>query len=164
MTGLASAGAGAVVFRLVICRFYTPNHVMTLCKFALNHHDMLPISQKFKNVDDYISAFPPSTQAILQELRATIKKAAPKAEEVISYNMPGYKLNGMLVWYAGYKSHIGFYPKPSGLQTFQKELAGYKSSKGAVQFPIDQPMPLHLVTKIVKFRIKENAAAADKKK
>jgi uncharacterized protein YdhG (YjbR/CyaY superfamily) len=125
---------------------------------------MLPVSQKFSTVDDYISAFPPAMQAILQELRATIKKAAPKAEEVISYNMPGYKLNGMLVWYAGYKNHIGFYPKPSGLQTFQKELAGYKGSKGAVQFPIDQPMPLNLVTKIVKFRIKENAATAGKKK
>lgn len=125
---------------------------------------MLPPSQKFSSVDEYIAVFPPGTQAILQELRQTIKKAAPKAEEVISYNMPGYKLNGMLVWYAGYKNHIGFYPKPSGLKAFEKELSGYKSSKGAVQFPIDKPMPLSLVTKIVKMRIKENAEAAGKKK
>ena len=125
---------------------------------------MLPPSQKFSNVDEYIAVFPPGTQAILQELRQTIKKAAPKAEEVISYNMPGYKLNGMLVWYAGYKNHIGFYPKPSGLKAFEKELSGYKSSKGAVQFPIDKPMPLSLVTRIVKMRIKENAEDADKKK
>lgn len=125
---------------------------------------MILPSQKFSNVDEYIAVFPPGTQTILQEIRQAIKKAAPKAEEVISYNMPGYKLNGMLVWYAGYKNHIGFYPKPSGLKAFQKELSGFKSSKGAVQFPIDQPMPLSLVTKIVKMRIKENAEAADKKK
>jgi uncharacterized protein YdhG (YjbR/CyaY superfamily) len=125
---------------------------------------MLLPSQKFSSVDEYIAVFPPATQSILQELRQTIKKAAPQAEEVISYNMPGYKLNGMLVWYAGYKNHIGFYPKPSGLKAFEKELSGYKSSKGAVQFPIDKPMPLSLVTKIVKMRIKENAEAADKKK
>lgn len=125
---------------------------------------MLPVSQKFKTVDEYISAFPPATQALLQEIRATIKKTAPKAEEVISYNMPGYKLQGMLVWFAGYKNHIGFYPKPSGLKAFEKELSGYKSSKGAVQFPIDEPLPLSLVSKVVKMRIKENAEAADKKK
>ena len=117
---------------------------------------MLPVSQKFNTVDEYISAFPPATQALLQQMRATIKKTAPKAEEVISYNMPGYKLQGMLVWFAGYKNHIGFYPKPSGLKAFEKELSGYKSSKGAVQFPIDEPLPLSLVTKIVKMRIKEN--------
>lgn len=121
-------------------------------------------SQKFRDTDEYIAAFPPETQAILQELRQTIKKAAPKAEEVISYNMPGYKQQGMLVWYAGYKNHIGFYPKPSGLFEFRKELSAYKSSKGAVQFPIDKPLPLNLITKMVKFRLKENAEAADKKK
>lgn len=118
---------------------------------------MLPVSQKFSTVDDYIAVFPPAIQAKLQEMRATIKKAAPKAEEVISYNMPGYKLDGMLVWFAGYKNHIGFYPKPSGLKAFEKELAGYKSSKGAVQFPIDEPLPLSLVSKMVKMRVKENS-------
>lgn len=119
---------------------------------------------KFSTVDEYIAAFPPETQSILRELRATIRKAAPKAVEAISYNMPGYKLNGPLVWFAGYKNHIGFYPKPSGLLAFKKELAGYKSSKGAVQFPIDKPMPLSLVSKMVKYRIKENTETAARKK
>jgi uncharacterized protein YdhG (YjbR/CyaY superfamily) len=119
---------------------------------------------KFKTVQEYLSAQPASVKAMLQELRATIKKAAPDAKEVISYNMPGYKLQGMLVWFAGYKNHIGFYPRPSGLEAFKKELSVYKSSKGAVQFPLDQPLPLALVTKIVKFRIKENAEEAIMKK
>lgn len=114
--------------------------------------------EKFKTVDQYISTFPPETQALLQQMREAILKAAPKAQETISYNMPGYRLNGMLVWFAGYKNHIGFYPKPSALKTFSKELSMYKSSKGAVQFPIDKPLPISLVTKMVKHRIKENAA------
>ena len=125
---------------------------------------MQATTPKFKTVDEYFAALPPSTQKILQALRAAIRKAAPRAEEVISYNMPAFKLQGMLVWYAAYKNHIGFYPKPSGLKAFSKEIAAYKSSKGAVQFPIDEPLPLGLVSKIVKLRIKENAEAAAKKK
>jgi uncharacterized protein YdhG (YjbR/CyaY superfamily) len=111
---------------------------------------------KFKTVDEYISTFPPGIQALLEQMREAIGKAAPKAEETISYNMPGFRLSGMLVWFAGYKNHIGFYPKPSALEAFKKELSVYKSSKGAVQFPIDKPLPLGLVSKMVKFRVKEN--------
>ena len=91
-------------------------------------------------------------------MRATIKKAAPKAEEVISYSMPAFKLNGMLCWYAAFKNHIGFYPRVSGIETFKKDIEKYKWAKGSVQFPMDKPLPLALVTKIVKFRVKENAA------
>jgi uncharacterized protein YdhG (YjbR/CyaY superfamily) len=108
------------------------------------------------SVDEYISTFPEDKQKLLQQLRSAIVKAAPGAEEVISYGMPGYKLNGMLVWFAGYTHHIGFYPKPSALVKFKKEISGYKSSKGAVQFPLDKKLPLSLVTEIVKFRLKEN--------
>jgi len=113
--------------------------------------------EKFSTVDEYISTFPPATQALLQQMRDTIHKAAPKAEETISYNMPGFRLGGMLVWFAGYKNHIGFYPKPSALKAFSKELSIYKSSKGAVQFPLDKPLPVGLITKMVKLRVKENA-------
>jgi uncharacterized protein YdhG (YjbR/CyaY superfamily) len=116
------------------------------------------------NTDDYIASFPKDTQKLLKQLRATIKKAAPKAEETISYQMPTYKLNGALVHFAGYEKHIGFYPTPSAIAVFKKELSGYKTSKGAVQFPVEEPLPLALVTKIVKFRVKEDSEVAKKKK
>jgi len=93
-------------------------------------------------------------------LRKTIKTAAPAAEEVISYNMPAIKQNGILVYYAAYKAHIGFYPTPSAIEAFKKELSKYESSKGAVRFPLDQPLPLSLITRIVKFRIKLNQEKA----
>ena len=115
---------------------------------------------KYKTVQEYLSAQPAPVKAMLQQMRSTIKEAAPEAEEVISYNMPAFKLNGMLVWYAAFKNHIGFYPRPSGLEAFKKEIAIYKSTKGAVQFPMDQPLPLPLVTKIVKYRVKENKEEA----
>jgi len=108
---------------------------------------------KFKNADEYISVFPATTQKILQELRSIIKKAAPQAEEVISYNMPAYKLSSVLVYFAGYENHIGFYPTPSALEAFKKEISVYKNSKGAVQFPIDKPLPTALITKMVQFRV-----------
>ena len=110
----------------------------------------------FDSTAEYISTFPKGTQKILKELRATIKAAAPKAEEKISYQMPAFALNGNLVWFAAYENHIGFYPTPSGIQAFKKELSIYKSAKGSVQFPIDKPLPLKLVGKIVKFRVAEN--------
>ncbi len=112
-----------------------------------------------KNTDDYIRQFPEKQQAALEQIRKTIKAAAPAAEEVISYQMPAYQLNGMLVYFAGYENHVGFYPTPSGIEAFKKELAVYKGAKGSVQFPIDQQLPLGLIKKIVQFRIKENAAA-----
>ncbi len=114
-----------------------------------------------KSVDDCIATYPPSTQKLMKQVRATIKKAAPKAEELISYGMPAYKLNGKaLVYFAGYKNHIGFYATPTGHREFKTELAKYKQGKGSVQFPIDEPMPLKLIEKIVKFRVKENNAKA----
>lgn len=109
-----------------------------------------------KSIDEYIERFPENVQTILQKLRATIKKAAPGAEEVISYQMPAFKYHGVLVYFAGYKNHIGFYPTSSPMKVFKKELAGYKTSKGAIQFPIEKAIPLTLVKDIVKFRIKEN--------
>jgi uncharacterized protein YdhG (YjbR/CyaY superfamily) len=111
---------------------------------------------KPNNIDDYIAGFPKETQKILQQIRATIKKAAPGAEEVISYGMPAFKLNGLLVWFAAYSKHIGFYPRVTAINAFQKELSIYKGAKGSVQFPLDKPMPLKLITKIVKYRVKEN--------
>jgi|SRR5215471_6486323 len=110
----------------------------------------------FKTVDEYFSALPKKQRDILEGLRKTITQVAPQAEEVISYNMPAFKWNGMLVWYAAYKEHIGLYPRPSAMEAFKKELAGYKTSKGAIQFPIEDGIPAILVKKIVKFRLKEN--------
>lgn len=108
------------------------------------------------DVSSYIQQFPASIQNRLQQLRKTIKAAAPKAEEIISYGMPAYKYNGVLVYFAGYKNHIGFYGTPSGHEAFEKELAVYKTGKGSVQFPPDKPLPLAVITKIVKFRVKQN--------
>jgi uncharacterized protein YdhG (YjbR/CyaY superfamily) len=111
---------------------------------------------KPNNVNEYIEGFPKATQTLLKQLRATIKKAAPDAEELISYQMPAYKNNGPLVYFAAYKNHIGFYPTGQGISAFKKELSVYKGSKGAVQFPLDEKLPLDLITKIVKYRVKQN--------
>ncbi|MFH1197876.1 MAG: DUF1801 domain-containing protein [bacterium] len=115
-----------------------------------------------QSIDEYIIMFPKEIQTKLESLRQTIRKAAPEAEEAISYQMPTFKLNGNLVHFAAYKNHIGFYPTPSGIEAFKKELSIYKSSKGAVQFPIDKKLPLDLVSKIVKYRVKENLAMKKK--
>ena len=115
----------------------------------------------YKTVDEYISQFSPGLQEILQTLRKTIQTAAPDAQEKISWGMPAYVLNGYLVFFAAHKHHIGFYPAgTSGIEAFKRELAEYKSSKGAVQFPLDQPLPFELISKIVKFRVDENTAQA----
>ncbi|HTF05608.1 MAG TPA: DUF1801 domain-containing protein [Bacteroidia bacterium] len=112
---------------------------------------------KAANVTEYIASFPKETQRILKQFRATIKKIAPEAEESIGYGMPAYKLNGRpLIYFAGYEHHIGFYATPTGHSKFKKELSVYKQGKGSVQFPLDKSMPLDLVAKIVKFRVKEN--------
>jgi uncharacterized protein YdhG (YjbR/CyaY superfamily) len=110
----------------------------------------------YSTVDEYIAASPKEVRQLLKQMRATIKAAAPKAEELISYGMPGYKYHGMLVYFAVYKNHIGFYATPRGHKAFVKELAKYKQGKGSVQFPVEEPLPLSLITKIVKFRVKEN--------
>jgi uncharacterized protein YdhG (YjbR/CyaY superfamily) len=112
--------------------------------------------KKFRTVDEYLSTFPKQVRDILGGLRETIRQAAPQAEEVISYNMPAFKCNGMLVWYAAHTDHIGFYPRASAILAFKRELARYKTSKGAIQFPLQEVIPANLVKKIVKFRVKEN--------
>ncbi len=116
------------------------------------------------SVEEYIKQFPATVQVALQQLRKTIKAAAPKAEEIISYKMPAYKYHGMLVYFAGYKNHIGFYAAPTGHEAFKKELSVYKSGKGSVQFPIDTPLPLALIKKIVQFRMAQNETKASEKK
>lgn len=115
------------------------------------------------SIDAYIASFPAAVQHQLQELRATIRAAAPEAEEAISYQMPTFRLHGNLVHFAAYKSHIGFYPAPSGIAAFQERLSRYKGAKGSVQFPLGQPLPLDLVAEIVRFRVAENIAAAELK-
>ena len=116
-----------------------------------------------KTIDEYIAGFPPDVQKILEKIRTTIKKAAPDAEETISYQMPAFTLNGNLVYFAGFKNHIGFYPVPTGIEKFKKELSVYKQGKGSVQFPLDKPIPYGLISKIVRFRVKENLARAKAK-
>jgi len=117
---------------------------------------------KKNEIENYIHSFPKNTQKQLQQIRKTIIKTAPQAEELISYKMPAYKYWGMLVYFAGYEKHIGFYPTSSGIRNFKTEISEYKNSVGAVQFPLDKPLPLGLITKIVKFRIKENLTNAKK--
>ena len=124
---------------------------------------MKPASAAPQTIDEYIDGFPPDVQAILRKMRETIRKAAPKAEEAINYQMPTYVLHGNLVHFAAFKSHIGFYPTPSGIEKFKDEIATYTWAKGSVQFPLDRPIPYALVTKIVKFRVKEVAAKAEAK-
>jgi uncharacterized protein YdhG (YjbR/CyaY superfamily) len=114
-------------------------------------------------IDAYIATFSDEMQRKLQELREVIRAAAPEATEKISYQMPTFYLNGNLVHFAAYKQHIGFYPTPSGTEHFQKELSPYKTSKGTVQFPLDQPIPFDLVTKMVNFRVAENKQKALRK-
>ena len=110
----------------------------------------------FNTIDEYIAQFPEDIQTILLEIRSVIQEAAPQATEKISYQMPTFYLNGNLVHFAVFKNYIGFYPDPSGIEQFKKELSSYKSGKGNVQFPLDQPMPYDLIRKIVLFRVEEN--------
>ena len=118
-----------------------------------------------KDIDDYIAGFPEDVQEIMQKIRTTIKKAAPKAEETISYKMPTFNLNGhYLVYFAAYKKHIGMYPVPAGDEAFNQEIEAYQSGKGTLQFPLDQPIPYKLIRKIVKFRVKESLEKTKSKK
>lgn len=116
------------------------------------------------NVDEYIAGFPKEVQAILTSIRRAIQRSAPQATETISYAMPTYVLHTNLVHFAAFKNHIGFYPVPSGIRHFQKELSQYKMGKGSIQFPLNEPMPLALISEIVKFRVKENEEKAARKK
>ncbi len=117
----------------------------------------------FTSIDEYIATFPKDIQKKLEEMRATIKAAAPEAEEKISYQMPTFFLNGNLVHFAAHTNHIGFYPTPSGIEAFKKELSIYEGAKGSVQFPLEKPLPLKLVSKIVKYRVAENLTKAASK-
>lgn len=120
---------------------------------------------KAKNVDEYIAAFPKKQQQLLKQIRKTIKTAAPTAEESISYGMPAYKyMSRPLVYFGGYENHIGFYATPTGNIIFKKDLAAYKTGKGSIQFPVDKPLPLALITRIVKYRLMENEEKAMAKK
>jgi uncharacterized protein YdhG (YjbR/CyaY superfamily) len=109
--------------------------------------------KKFLTVQEYINSFPPLTRKKLVEIRRLIRKNAPGAEEGFSYGVPAFKLNGNYILYAGFKNHVGFYPTPSAMQKFEKELALFDTSKGTVRFPIDKPLPIDLIAKIVKFRV-----------
>ena len=121
----------------------------------------------YSKIDAYIAAFPEEVQAILKKIRTTIQNAAPDGEETINYGIPTFTLKGNLVHFAGFKKHIGFYPTPTGIDKFKKELSVYEGAKGSVQFPLDKPIPYDLISKIVKFRVQENlerAALKGKKK
>lgn len=124
---------------------------------------MTPYTSSYNNIDEYIAGFPQDIQAILQKIRATIREAAPEAVEAISYQMPTFKLKGNLVHFAAWKTHIGFYPTPSGITHFEAELSPYERSKGAVHFPLNQPIPYDLIRKIVLVRVQENLEKAEAK-
>jgi len=108
-----------------------------------------------QNIDEYIAAFPLDVRQVLQDVRAAIRAAAPEAEEAMKYGIPTFVLGGNLVHFGGFKTHVGFYPTPSGIEAFKQELSGYQSAKGSVQFPLDRPMPLRLIGRIVKFRVRQ---------
>lgn len=118
----------------------------------------------FSSIDEYISEFPPDIQKIPNQIRTAIKKAAPKATEIISYGMPAFKQNKVLVYFAVGKNHIGFYPTPNPIKIFSKELDTFKTSKGAVQLPLDRKIPLALISKITKFRVREDLKSLQKHK
>lgn len=117
-----------------------------------------------KDIDEYIAGFPPEVQETLQQIRRTIREAAPDAQEKISYQMPTFALKGNLVHFAAYKGHIGFYPTPSGIERFKDALSAYELSKGTVRFPLDGPIPFELIGEIVRFRVRENLERAEAKR
>ncbi|MDB5155839.1 MAG: hypothetical protein JWR50_546 [Mucilaginibacter sp.] len=121
-------------------------------------------AEQAKTIDEYIAGYPDDVQQLLQTIRTTIHNAAPQAEEAIAYGIPTFKFNGNLVHFGGYKNHIGFYPAPMGIEAFKEETAQYEAGKGTLQFPVDQPMPLELIEKIVKFRVEKNLAKGKVKK
>jgi len=125
---------------------------------------LLSSKNNFQTIDEYIKSFPRDVQKKLESIRQTIKKFAPEAEEMISYQIPTFKLNGPLIYFAGFKNHVSVNPAPRSVPEFKKELSAYKGGKGTVQFPLDKPIPLSLIKKIVKYRLKENSAKTTKKR
>jgi uncharacterized protein YdhG (YjbR/CyaY superfamily) len=123
---------------------------------------MSKAKQNYKTIDAYIKTFPEDIQEVLQTIRQTIKKAAPESEEVISYKMPAFKQKSILVWFAAFKNHIGFFPKVNAIKKFEKELLKYETSKGTIRFPLDKKIPLGLISKITKFRVKEELEKTNK--
>ena len=115
-----------------------------------------------KNVDEYISGFSPEVQAILEKVRLTIRKAAPGAQETISYRIPAFRLHGILVYFAAFKKHIGLYPPVRGDEGLEKAVSPYAGVKGNLQFPLDKPIPYSLIARIVKFRVKQNSSKAER--
>jgi uncharacterized protein YdhG (YjbR/CyaY superfamily) len=122
------------------------------------------IENKANNIDEYISGFPKDIQILLEQIRAVVRKEAPEAQEVISYGMPAFKFYGILIYFAAFKNHIGFFPTASGIRKFQNELTDYQCSKGTIQLPYIKPLPIELIRKIVKFRVQENLEKAESKK
>ncbi len=116
-----------------------------------------------RTIDDYIAGFPDDVREILEKIRMTIREAAPGAEETIKYQIPTFTLKGNLVHFAAFKKHIGFYPAPTGIEEFKQDLSAYEGAKGTVRFPLDEPIPFDLVSRIVKFRVKENLDRAEAK-
>jgi uncharacterized protein YdhG (YjbR/CyaY superfamily) len=106
---------------------------------------------RYRNIDDYVASFPPELRKVLEQIRQTVRKAAPGAEEMIKYNMPAFSSNGNVVYFGAFRHHIGLFPSPSGVPAFEKELSAYKTGKGSVQFPLDHSMPLSLISRIVKY-------------
>ena len=117
----------------------------------------------YKTIDEYIANFPEDVQVVLEELRETVRKAAPDAHETIKYQIPTFVQGGILVHFAGYKNHIGFYPTPSGIERFKQELSAYEGGKGSVKFPLGKPVPYGLIRQIVKFKVQENLAKPESK-
>ena len=125
---------------------------------------MLTTKKQPETIDEYIAAFPQNIQNLLHQVRNAIQKAAPGADETTKYGIPTFILNGNLVHFGGFKNHIGFYPAPRGLEAFKKELSNFKGAKGSVQFPLDKPLPIALIIKIVKYRVRQNSEKAKAKK
>jgi uncharacterized protein YdhG (YjbR/CyaY superfamily) len=134
------------------------------CSQESNEGDTVRTNQAApKNIDEYIAGFPDDVQEILEKIRMTIREAAPDAEEKISYQMPTFTMKGNLVHFAAYRKHIGLYPAPRGIEKFKKELSAYEGAKGSVRFPLDKPIPFGLISRIVKFRVKDNLERAEAK-
>jgi uncharacterized protein YdhG (YjbR/CyaY superfamily) len=134
------------------------------CSEITEENNMKSHASAPASIDDYIAGFPEEVQAILEKVRTTVREAAPGAEEAIKYQMPTFTLNGNLVHFAAFRKHIGFYPVPTGIEKFRKELSAYQCGKGSVQFPLDRPIPYGLIERIVKFRAGENLKKAEQRK